>query len=84
MTPEEQAAKLAEETNAWVLAHALLAKVERCPAVVSDILYHGARVQMKNAMAQLFKAGSLWLIGEMMKATDGPEWERSETRAKQP
>ena len=52
--------ELAQKHNAWVLAHALLFRVEQCPG-------GGMRGQLKNVLTQFFTAGSRWLVSESTK-----------------
>jgi hypothetical protein len=40
--------------SAWTLAQALMAKIEKDAP-------HGAKVQMLNALGQMFQAGGQWL-----------------------
>lgn len=47
-------AEVIEKQSAWTLSNALARKLETCPA-------QGAKTQMKNALDQVFRAGSDFL-----------------------
>ena len=52
--------KILAAQDGWTLGQALLAKVEQCKN-------QGARVQMMNALGQLFRAGNQYFYSEHLR-----------------